>query len=76
MSEAFSAAGYTVFEGDSAWRLGPGDDTLIAELARSFAEAVAQTELLDATTIDSWRAITRTSAIVGHADTLALSPAA
>ena len=76
LSEAFGAAGYTVFEGDSAWRLGPGDDTLIAELARSFAEAVAQTELLDATTIDSWRAITRTSAIVGHADTLALSPAA
>ena len=76
LSEAFSAAGYAVSEGDSAWRLGPGDETLIAELARGFADAVGETELVEASTIDTWRAITRTGAIVGHADTLALPPVA
>lgn len=72
LSEAFSAAGYRVSEGDSAWRLGPGDGTLIAELALSFAAAVAETGLVDASTIASWRALPRSSAIVGHTDTLAL----
>ena len=76
LSEAFSAAGYAVSEGDSAWRLGPGDETLIAELALGFADAVGETELVKASTIAAWRAITRTSAIVGHIDTLALPPVA
>jgi SAM-dependent methyltransferase len=72
LREAFSAAGYTVCEGDSAWRLGPGDATLIAELAMSYAAAVAQTGRVNAATIAAWGAISRTGAIVGHADTLAL----
>ena len=72
LSEAFSAEGYAVSEGDSAWRLGPDDATLIGELAMSFAAAVTQTGLVDAATIATWGAISRTSAIVGHADTLAL----
>ena len=59
-------------EGDSAWRLGAGDEALIAELAAGFAEAVRETGQVDASTIAQWRAVTRTGAIVGHADTLAL----
>jgi SAM-dependent methyltransferase len=72
LSEAFSAAGYRVTEGDSAWRLGPGDATLIAELAGSFAAAVAETGLVNASTIATWSALTRAGAVVGHTDTLAL----
>ena len=75
LSEAFSGVGYSVFEGDSAWRLGPGEQELITELAGGFADAVRETGLVDATIIAQWRAITRTGAIVGHADTLALPPA-
>jgi len=75
LSKAFSAAGYSVSEGDSAWRLGPGDEALMAELARGVAEAVTQTGLVQASTIAAWRANTRSRAIVGHADTLALPPA-
>ena len=75
LSDAFSSAGYAVSEGDSAWRLGAGDEPLIAELATGFAQAVRETGLVDAPTIADWRAITRTAAVVGHADTLALPPA-
>jgi hypothetical protein len=74
LSEAFSAQGYTVREGDSAWRLGPGDTALIGDLARGFAEAVEETGRLDAATIEAWKSVRRTGAIVGHADTLALPP--
>jgi SAM-dependent methyltransferase len=74
LSEAFAAAGYAVQEGDSAWRLGLGDEPLIAELARGFAEAVRETGTADAATLADWGAVTRTGAVVGHADTLALPP--
>jgi SAM-dependent methyltransferase len=72
LSEAFAAAGYAVQEGDSAWRLGAGDEALIAELAAGFAAAVAETGTVDATALAAWRAVARTGAVVGHADTLAL----
>jgi SAM-dependent methyltransferase len=74
LSEAFSGAGYAIEEGDSAWRLRAGDEPLIADLAAGFAQAAHETGLVDAPTITSWRAVTRTGAIVGHADTLALPP--
>ena len=74
LSESLAAAGYAVREGDSAWRLGPGDEALIAGLAAGFAAAVAETDKIDAPTIAAWRALTRTGAIVGHTDTLALPP--
>jgi hypothetical protein len=76
LSEAFSRLGYRVSEGDSAWRLGTGDGALIAELAAGFAEATRETGQVDAQTIAAWRAATRTGAVVGHADTLALPPRA
>ena len=75
LSEAFATAGYAVQEGDSAWRLGAGDEALIAELAAGFAEAVRETGQVDAQSIAAWRSAPRTGAIVGHADTLALPPA-
>ncbi|HEY5826822.1 MAG TPA: methyltransferase domain-containing protein [Hyphomicrobiaceae bacterium] len=75
LSEAFAALGYQVTEGDSAWRLGPDDRALIANLQSGFADAVGETGQVDAATLAAWRSITRTGAIVGHADTLALPPA-
>ena len=72
LSEAFAAAGYAVQEGDSAWRLGVGDEALIAELAAGFVEAVRETAQVDATTIAAWRSLARTGVVVGHTDTLAL----
>ena len=75
LSEAFSKLGYAVSEGDSAWRLGGDDEALIAELASGFAVAAGQTAQTDWPTIAAWRTVTRTQAVVGHTDTLALPPA-
>jgi SAM-dependent methyltransferase len=72
LGEAFTSAGYSVEEADSAWRLGEADAALITDLARGFADAVRETGQVDAKLIAEWAAITRTSAIVGHTDTLAL----
>lgn len=76
LSEAFAAAGYSVHEGDSAWRLGEADAGLVADLANGFANAVVETGSVSAEEIASWRAVARTGCIVGHADTLALPPKA
>jgi SAM-dependent methyltransferase len=73
LSEAFAAAGYAVQEGDSAWRLGAGDEPLIAELAVGFAQAAREMGK-DEQTIAAWCAVRRIGAVVGHADTLALPP--
>jgi SAM-dependent methyltransferase len=74
LSDAFTGLGYAVSEGDSAWRLGPGDEPLIADLAIGFAEAVRETGRIEASILAEWRAIARTGAVVGHTDTLALPP--
>ena len=67
---ALSAADYAVAQGDSAWRLGPGDEALIAELAAGVAAAARATGI-DAGLVDRWRALTRRTALVGHADIFA-----
>jgi len=72
LSDAFAAVGYAVQGGDSAWRLGDGDGALIAELTAGFAAAARETAQIDAPTVAAWRAVDRTAAVVGHADTLAL----
>jgi len=72
LSDAFAAVGYSVQQGDSAWRLGAGDGALIAELTAGFAAAAGETPQIDAPTVAAWRAVDRTAAVVGHADTLAL----
>jgi SAM-dependent methyltransferase len=72
LSDAFNAAGYAVQEGDSAWRLTAGDEALIGELAGGFVAAAGETAQVDAPTVAAWRAVSRTGAVVGHADTLAI----
>ncbi len=72
LARAFRAAGYRVSDGDSPWRLGPPDATLISDLASGFAAAVAETGTVHADVIASWSAVARTGAIVGHTDTLAV----
>lgn len=74
LSAAFDAAGYSVSEGDSAWRLEAGDETLIAALVPGFAAAVRETELVPEPKIADWLKIQRTGALVGHTDTLAVPP--
>jgi SAM-dependent methyltransferase len=71
---AFEALGYRVAEGESPWRLGPKDMTLIGELARGFAGAVEETGRVPTEALASWRTLERTGAVVGHVDTLALPP--
>jgi SAM-dependent methyltransferase len=71
---AFDAAGYSVSEGDSAWRLEEGDEALVAELIPGFADAVRETGLVPAEKVASWLKVARTGALVGHTDTLALPP--
>ena len=46
LSAAFDAAGYSVSEGDSAWRLEAGDEDLISELVPGFADAAQETALV------------------------------
>jgi SAM-dependent methyltransferase len=75
LGEAFTSAGYTVAELDSAWRLDEDDVLLIADLARGFADAVRETAQVDAQLIADWSAVQRVGAVVGHTDTLALPPA-
>ncbi len=72
LSAAFDAAGYSVSEGDSAWRLEAGDEALIAELVPGFAGAVRETTLVPEPKVSAWLKISRTGALVGHTDTLAL----
>jgi SAM-dependent methyltransferase len=72
LAAAFDAAGYRVSDGDSGWRLGAGDEPLIAELAAGFAAAVRETGLVPNAKVAEWLAVSRAGALVGHTDTLAL----
>lgn len=72
LAVAFLAEGYAVEAGDSPWRLGQADASLIRDLSTGFADAVAETGRIDRATIAAWRAIQRTGCVVGHTDTLAL----
>jgi len=72
LSAAFDAAGYSVSEGDSAWRLEGGDEALIGELVPGFARAVGETGLVPEAKVWAWLKVARNGALVGHTDTLAL----
>lgn len=74
LAAGFRAAGYTVREADTPWRLGTADAALVRDLAGGFAGAVEETGRLDAATLAAWRRIERVGAVVGHTDTLALPP--
>ena len=72
LSGAFSALGWTVTEAASPWRLGTADQRLIGDLAAGFAGAVLETGRVAAGVVADWRAVSRTGAMVGHIDTLAV----
>ena len=75
LGDAFTKLGYAVQEGDSAWRLGPGEERLIGELQAGFVQAVRETGAVESAAVSAWAQIgPRTGAVVGHADTLALPP--
>lgn len=72
LADAFQLAGYSVLEGDSPWQLGARDSILVAELAQGYVDAVRETGKVDAATLAAWADVTRTGAVVGHTDTLAV----
>jgi SAM-dependent methyltransferase len=73
LADQFRLSDYTVLEGDSPWKLSaPRDAALIAELAKGFAAAVAETGAVDKATIAAWQKVARTGAETGHTDTLAI----
>ena len=72
LARAFQANGYEVGEGDSPWVLGASEQRLISELADGFAGAAGETGTVPVDEIRVWRSIQRSSAAVGHTDTLAL----
>ncbi len=74
LHDALCEGGYSVTRGDSSWRLGPQDATLIAMLADTSAAAVAELGLFDDQAITRWKESRRTAAswLIGHADILAL----
>lgn len=74
LAQAFTRAGWKVEEGESPWVLDEKDQALIDALAGGFAGAAEETGAVPAATLKAWRAITRTGAVVGHADTLCLPP--
>jgi SAM-dependent methyltransferase len=75
LKAAFEAEGYSVREADTPWRLDISDAGLVKDLAQGFANAVAETGRIEDSLIGDWQRITRTAAVVGHTDTLAIPPA-
>lgn len=79
MQSALERAGFSVRLASSPWRLGAGDQTLIAELVRGIASAVADGYGLDAARLQDWQEFrlahaTDGGCMVGHLDLLALPP--
>jgi SAM-dependent methyltransferase len=72
LAAAFDAAGYSISEGDSTWRLEGGDEALIAQLLPGFVNAVRETRAVPESKVETWLKVQRTEALVGHTDTLAL----
>jgi SAM-dependent methyltransferase len=72
IADQFRLHGYTVLEGDSAWRLERSDRMLIEELVRGHAVAVSEIGGVDDKTLLDWVKVARTGAFVGHTDTFAV----
>ena len=73
LHDALCDEGYAVTGGDSSWRLGPRDASLIAMLSENTAAAVAELDLFDEQTIVTWKESRRAAAscLIGHTDCLA-----
>jgi hypothetical protein len=75
LQDALEGRGYAVETSSSPWRLGPTDAALIRELAEGHAQAIAETGLVPASIVESWRASRRavTACEIGHVDLFAWS---
>ena len=71
LADQFRLHGYSVLEGESPWVLARTDRTLLEELQRGYAIAAAETNTVDAKTIETWIKVQRHGAEVGHTDTFA-----
>lgn len=71
LADQFRLHGYNVLEGDSPWVLARTDRTLLEELQRGYAIAAAETNTIDAKTIETWIKVQRHGAEVGHTDIFA-----
>jgi SAM-dependent methyltransferase len=74
LAETFGRLGYAVREAASPWRLGPGEQALVAAIARGIASAVAETGLVPASVVRDWlaRRLEGAACRIGHTDLLAL----
>ena len=80
LQSVFESLGYGVSRADSPWVLGPQDGSLVEELIKGIAGAVADGYGLDVLALAQWQsfrlaAAARGHCIVGHTDILALPPA-
>ena len=77
LHDALCDEGYAVTRGDSSWRLGPKDASLIAMLAENTAAAVAELGLFDEQATIAWKESRRAAAscLIGHTDSLARAAA-
>ena len=73
LHDALRDEGYAVAQGNSSWRLGPQDASLMAMLADNTAAAVAELGLFDEQAIITWKESRRVAAscLIGHTDSLA-----
>lgn len=71
LADQMRLEGYTVLEGESPWKLGQNDRSLLEELQRGHALAVLETKALDDKTVETWIKVIRAAAEVGHTDIFA-----
>jgi len=81
LARAFRAAGFSVSEGDSPWRIGPDHAALARPLLDGIAGAVGETGSMAADALADWLAfrlaqVARPGALIvtGHRDTFAVMP--
>jgi len=72
LADQFRMNGYGVHEGDSPWRLSADDAALIGELHAGYVQMLRETAQMDEAEIKKWAAHTKTGAVIGHTDTLAI----
>ena len=72
LADQLRLEGYNVSEGDSPWRLGQSDRTLIEEVQRGHALAVLELKAVESKTVESWVKVIRSGAEIGHTDIFAV----
>ena len=72
LADQLRLEGYNVLEGESPWRLGQSDRTLIEEVQRGHALAVLELKAVDSKTVETWVKVIRSGAEIGHTDIFAV----